>query len=150
MKRFILLLMMAGTFAVLFPACSGDDWPEYPDSPFSGGETPWQGGSSENGTGDSGTSASEGSEDTESYSDSDDDISGTSFDRTITITFASGGASVSGDTGGIVSVNGDDDEIYPVVRCRFCSAHFASSCLICVVEISGVLGRYTTSQYSFR
>ena len=100
--------MMAGTFAVLFPACSGDDWPEYPDSPFSGGETPWQGGSSDTGTGDSGTSASEGSEDTESYSDSDDDISGTSFDRTITITFASGGASVSGDTGGIVSVNGND------------------------------------------
>ena len=105
MRRFIVLFLALGAVAVSVPGCSGDsNWPE---SPNFGPDFPGNGGGSSSGTGGSGTSVS-ANDNTDVYSDSDDDISGTSFDRTITVTFASGGASVSGDTGGIVTVKGNE------------------------------------------
>lgn len=102
-------MMMAGAVAVSLSSCSKDTiWPEYPESSFTPGGTFPGGGSSFSGTGGSGTSATAGVDNTDVYTDSDDEISGTSFDRIITITFASGGASVSGDSDGIVSVSGND------------------------------------------
>ena len=40
--------------------------------------------------------------------DSDDNVANTEFDRTITITYSSSGASVTGDANGIVTVSGND------------------------------------------
>lgn len=46
-----------------------------------------------------------GSDDTD---ESDDNVANTEFDRTIYVTYSSGGASVSGDAYGIVTINGND------------------------------------------
>lgn len=46
--------------------------------------------------------------DTGDTEDSDDNIANTTWDRTITITYSSSGASVSGDVNGIVNISGSD------------------------------------------
>ena len=67
--------MMAGAVAVSFPSCSEDTiWPEYPESSFTPGGTFPGGGSSSSGTGGSGTSATAGVDNTDVYTDSDDEI----------------------------------------------------------------------------
>ena len=108
MKK-LMFLFAAGMVAVSMSSCSDDDLFTI-DSPFAGeqGGSMVMPGSSSTGSAGEGTSATAGSDNTDVYTDTDDDISGTSFDKTITVTFASGGASVSGDTGGIVSVDGND------------------------------------------
>ena len=54
------------------------------------------------------TTPSSPSTDTDTYEEEEDDISGTTFDRTITIVWSGSGASVSGDANGIVTVSGTD------------------------------------------
>ena len=48
------------------------------------------------------------STDTDSFANDEDEISNTSFDRTISIVWSSSGATVTGDANGIVSVSGAD------------------------------------------
>ena len=54
------------------------------------------------------TSSTTPSTDTDSFANDEDEISNTSFDRTISIVWSSSGATVTGDTNGIVSVSGAD------------------------------------------
>lgn len=54
------------------------------------------------------TASTTPSTDTDSFYNSEDEVSGTSFDRTISIVWSSAGATVSGDANGIVSVSGAD------------------------------------------
>ena len=54
------------------------------------------------------TASSTPSTDTDSFENDEDEISDTSFDRTISIVWSSSGATVTGDTNGIVSVSGAD------------------------------------------
>ena len=54
------------------------------------------------------TTPSTPSTDTGTYDEEEDDISKTTFDRTISIAWSGSGASVSGDANGVVSVNGAD------------------------------------------
>ena len=56
------------------------------------------------------SSSSSGSSSTSAYTpdDAGDDVSAVTFDRTIKIVFSTSGAKVSGDTNGVVTVNGND------------------------------------------
>ena len=54
------------------------------------------------------TSSTTPSTDTDSFANDEDEISNTSFDRTISIVWSSSSATVSGDANGIVSVSGAD------------------------------------------
>lgn len=54
------------------------------------------------------TSSTTPSTDTDSFANDEDEISNTSFDRTISIVWSSSGATVTGDANGIVSVSGAD------------------------------------------
>jgi len=54
------------------------------------------------------TASSTPSTDTDSFENDEDEISDTSFDRTISIVWSSSGATVTGDANGIVSVSGAD------------------------------------------
>ncbi len=64
--------------------------------------------------GDNGTSSDSSDSSASTYvvsyvkDDAGDDISQTSFDRTITVTFSASGATVSGDANGIVKISGND------------------------------------------
>ena len=54
------------------------------------------------------TASTTPSTDTDSFANDEDEISNTSFDRTISIVWSSSGATVTGDANGIVSVSGAD------------------------------------------
>ncbi|MBR6305251.1 MAG: carbohydrate-binding domain-containing protein, partial [Bacteroidales bacterium] len=54
------------------------------------------------------TTSTTPSTDTDSFENDEDEISNTSFDRTISIVWSSSGATVTGDANGIVSVSGAD------------------------------------------
>ncbi len=85
MKKAICFLLSAGT---VLAGCSKEDI-------FS---------SNDNGS----TSSSTPSTDTGTYDEEEDDISKTTFDRTISIVWSGSGASVSGDANGVVTVSGAD------------------------------------------
>ncbi len=68
-------------------------------------ENPW-GNSGSNGTAQSYTASGNSTVDITAAEPAEDLIANTNFDRTISIVFSSGGATVSGDANGIVSVNG--------------------------------------------